>query len=54
VARNVHPKKEIEAALIHAEANGWTVVWSTPKNATNHGKALRRVVDNCSRNKAKE
>ena len=80
MARNAHPKKEIEDALTHAEANGWTIkvggshawgkiycpyndnecrcgefciasVWSTPKNAANHGKALRRVVDNCIKNK---
>jgi hypothetical protein len=23
-------------------------VWSTPKNAANHARALRRVVDNCT------
>lgn len=22
-------------------------IWSTPKNATNHAKQIRRVVDNC-------
>jgi len=25
-----------------------TSIWSTPKNAGNHGKQLRRAVDNCS------
>ena len=25
-----------------------TSVWSTPKNAGNHAKALKRVIDNCS------
>ena len=25
-----------------------TSVWSTPKNAGNHAKALKRVVDNCA------
>ena len=24
-----------------------TCIWSTPKSAGNHGKGLRRVVDNC-------
>ncbi len=24
-----------------------TSIWSTPKNPANHGKQLRRVVDNC-------
>lgn len=24
-------------------------VWSTPKNAGNHAKQIRRVIDNCSR-----
>jgi hypothetical protein len=28
-----------------------TSVWSTPKNASNHAKALKRVVDNCSTHK---
>lgn len=23
-------------------------IWSTPKNAGNHGRALQRVVDNCA------
>jgi hypothetical protein len=27
-------------------------VWSTPKNADNHARALRRVVDHCSTQKA--
>lgn len=26
-------------------------IWSTPKNATNHARALRRVVDHCSAQK---
>ena len=26
-------------------------VWSTPKNPGNHGKQIRRVVDNCTSNK---
>lgn len=26
-------------------------VWSTPKNAGNHARALKRVVDNCSTHK---
>jgi hypothetical protein len=30
-----------------------TSVWSTPKNAGNHAKALRRVVDNCTTNRSK-
>lgn len=25
-----------------------TSVWSTPKNPSSHGRALRRVVDNCT------
>ncbi|MET0268036.1 MAG: hypothetical protein ABW202_20775 [Duganella sp.] len=25
-----------------------TCIWSTPKNATNHARDLRRVVDHCS------
>jgi hypothetical protein len=74
--RKPHPKKEVEAALRHAESRGWrievggghawgrmycpfnqkqcrcgefciTSIWSTPKNPANHGKQLRRVVDNC-------
>ncbi len=40
--RKSHPKKEVEAALRHAESKG-----CTPKNPANHGKQLRRVVDNC-------
>ncbi len=28
-----------------------TSVWSTPKNPGNHAKAIRRVVDNCTRHK---
>lgn len=83
MTRPVHPKKEIEAALKHAEQHGWRVVvggshawgkiycpynddrcrcgefcitsvWSTPKNADNHAKALRRVVDNCTAHKKRE
>ena len=26
-----------------------TSIWSTPKNAGNHGKQIRRVVDNCTK-----
>jgi hypothetical protein len=26
-------------------------IWSTPKNATNHAKQIRRVVDNCTARK---
>jgi len=25
-----------------------TSIWSTPKNAMNHSRAIRRVVDNCA------
>jgi len=74
--RPTHPRKEVEAALKHAQSHGWRVevggshawgriycpynnencrcgefciasVWSTPKNAGNHARAIRRVVDNC-------
>lgn len=31
-----------------------TSIWSTPSNSGNHGKQLKRVVDNCAREKAKE
>lgn len=77
MTRNIHPKKEIEDALRHAETKEWriivvgshawgrmkctynndecrcgefciTSIWSTPKSAGNHAKALKRVVDNCS------
>lgn len=80
MARSSHPKKDIEAALRHAESQGWRVeiggshawgkmycpwndaecrcgefciacIWSTPKNATNHARALRRVVDHCAAQK---
>ena len=80
--RKRHPKPEIEAAIRHAEAHGWTIkvggshawgqmrcpydddacrcgefcitgIWSTPKNAGNHARGLRRVVDNCAREKAR-
>jgi hypothetical protein len=76
MVRRPHPVKELEAALKHAEANGWRVVpggghawgrmycpfndaacrcgefcitsvWSTPRSAENHARALRRVVDHC-------
>lgn len=79
--RPAHPKKEVEDALKHAEANGWTVkvggahawgkiycpyndddcrcgdfcitgVWSSPRNAGHHARALRRVVDNCTTHRA--
>lgn len=81
--RKAHPNKEVEAALRHAESEGWrirvggshawgvmfcpydsnecrcgefciTSIWSTPKNPMNHGKQLRRVVDNCAGNKSNE
>ncbi len=77
MARALHPKKDVENALRHAERNGWRVevggshawgkiycpyndkecrcgefciasVWSTPKSAVNHARALIRVVDSCS------
>ncbi len=80
MARKKHSKKEIENALVYAEAQGWRVevggshawgkiycpfndkqchcgdfcvssIWSTPKNATNHAKQIRRVVDNCTARK---
>lgn len=79
--RRKHPKPEIEAAIRHAEAHGWTIkevtghawgrmfcpysddacrcgefcitsIWSTPRSPGNHGKQLRRVVDNCAHNRA--
>jgi hypothetical protein len=79
MSRRSHPHSEIEAALKHAEDNGWRVdvggghcwgriycpyndkecrcgvfcissVWSTPKNPENHGRQIRRVVDNCTAN----
>ncbi|GLR45911.1 hypothetical protein GCM10007880_64290 [Mesorhizobium amorphae] len=82
MARKSHPKKEIEAALRHAEAQGWrieiggshawgkmycpynddqcrcgefciTSIWSTPKNAGNEAKKLKRLLDNCTTHKAK-
>lgn len=31
-----------------------TSVWSTPKNAGNHARALRRVVDNCTMRRQRE
>ena len=31
-----------------------TSIWSTPKNPGNHGKQLRRVVDNCAREKVRQ
>lgn len=72
-----HPKPDVEAALRHAEAHGWTIeqggshawgrmlcptndaicgcgeycitsIWSTPRNAGNHARQLRRVVDRCN------
>ncbi|HQZ32212.1 MAG TPA: hypothetical protein PLG89_10165 [Arenimonas sp.] len=30
-----------------------TSIWSTPRNPGNHGKQLRRVVDNCARERAR-
>jgi hypothetical protein len=29
-------------------------IWSTPKNPGNHARQLRRVVDNCLRNKQRK
>jgi hypothetical protein len=81
MARARHPKKEVEEALRHAEANGWRIevggshawgkiycpyndsecrcgefcissIWSTPKNAGNHARQIKRVIDNCARRKA--
>ena len=75
--RPPHPKKEIEAALRHAERHGWRIevggshawgriccpynsadcrcgefciasIWSTPKNPSNHARAVTRVVDKCA------
>ena len=83
MARNKHPKPEVEAAIQHAEEHGWTIkvggshawgrmlcpykdencrcgefcitsIWSTPKNPGTHGKQLRRVVDKCASEKAKQ
>ncbi len=80
--RRRHPKPEVESALRHAEAHGWTVemggahawgrmycpfndaacrcgefciasIWSTPRNAETHGRQIRRVVDNCAREQAR-
>jgi len=77
MARKPHPKPDIEAALKHAQQQGWriepggshawgrmycpyaddacrcgefciTSIWSTPRNAGNHAKQIRRVVDNCT------
>jgi len=28
-------------------------IWSTPRNPASHGKQIRRVVDNCARERAK-
>jgi hypothetical protein len=78
MARNTHPKPEIESALKYVEQCGWQVdvggshawgriycpyndkecrggnfciasIWSTPKNAGNHAKQIRRVADNCTK-----
>lgn len=75
--RRRHKEKVIEAAIAHAEAQGWRVepasghawgrmycpfndsecrcgefcivsIWSTPRNAANHARQLRRVVDKCT------
>lgn len=83
MSRKKHSKKEIEAALVYAEKNGWRIevggghawgkmycpfndnecrcgefcvscIWSTPKNSQNHAKQIKRVVDNCTVNKACE
>jgi hypothetical protein len=62
MARPSHPKKEVEAALHHAEECYCpsnladcrcgefciTSIWSTPKNPGNHARALLRVVNNCT------
>jgi len=29
-------------------------VWSTPKNPSNHARALRRVVDNCTTHRTQQ
>lgn len=44
MSRPKHPFKEVEAALAYAEAG----IWSTLKNAGNHAKQLRQVVDGCT------
>ncbi|MFZ4554795.1 MAG: hypothetical protein ACOYN8_00255 [Pseudanabaena sp.] len=31
-----------------------TSIWSTPKNAGNHAKQIRRVVDNCTKHNNKD
>lgn len=75
--RKRHKEKEIEAALVYAEDNGWRIemrsghawgrmycpakdtqcrcgefcvasIWSTPRNAVNHARQIRRIVNNCS------
>ena len=77
MGRRPHPKREVEAAIRHAEQHGWTIrkggshawgkmycpyndercrcgefcitsIWSTPKNPGNHGRQLKRAVDNCA------
>jgi len=77
MTRKRHTDKEIEAAITHAEAQGWRIemrsghawgrmycpfnnsecrcgefcvasIWSTPKNAGNHARQIRRIVDNCT------
>jgi hypothetical protein len=82
MTRKQHPRPEVEAALRHAEEQGWRIeiggahawgkiycpyndltcrcgefciasIWSTPKNAGNHGKQIRRVVDNCTTHRKK-
>lgn len=82
MARSRHPKPEVEAAIRHAEAHGWTIreggshawgrmfcpynddtcrcgefciasIWSTPRNPGNHGRQLRRIVDHCAYEQAK-
>jgi hypothetical protein len=70
--RSKHPKKDVEAALQEAEAEGFRVetgrghwgvmycpglendrcpapfwIWSTPANAANHAKQIRRYVARC-------
>jgi len=82
MARRLHPKRDVERALRHAESQGWRIecggshawgklycpynqddcrcgefciacIWSTPKSPSNHARALRRVVDNCSSHRQK-
>jgi hypothetical protein len=51
--RKRHSKKEVELALQYAENHGWRVesggshAWGTPRSPTNHGRQIKRIVDNC-------